>query len=276
MASQALLPIAPGTGRIVFERAGPARKTVLSTALATSPLRILTPKNHGHAAWLFLASLGGGLVDRDHLDVDVRVREGASALLGTQASTKVYRSPNGCSQRLVARVDEGASLAVVPDPVVCFGGAHYTQRIDVRLAADASVLLLDGYTCGRSARGERWAFSRYASRTSITRDDVPVLIDATLLDPSHGSVDDRMGRFDVVLSLVVLGRRFAGVRDAMVAADDARVGDDSTIAAVSLLGGDGCIVRVAAERFESASRVLRSSFVALARALGDDPFARKW
>lgn len=268
--------IAPGTGRIAFELAGLAGKTVLSSALATSPLRILTPKNHGHAAWLFLASLGGGLVDRDHLDVDVRVRQGASALIGTQASTKVYRSPNGCSQRLVARVDEGASLAVVPDPVVCFDGAHYAQRTDVRLAADASVLLLEAYTCGRSARGERWAFSRYASRTSIMRDDAPVLIDSTLLDPRHGPVDERMGRFDVVLSLVVLGPRFAGVRESTMVSEEARVSDGSTIVAVSPLGSDGCIVRVAAERFEDASRILRSSFVALARTLGDDPFARKW
>jgi hypothetical protein len=46
--------------------------------------------------------------------------------------------------------------------------------------------------------------------------------------------------------------------------------------AVSPLGGDACILRVAAERFESASRALRSSFASLASVLGDDPFARKW
>ena len=62
----------------------------------------------------------------------------------------------------------------------------------------------------------------------------------------------------------------------MLACGETRVADGSVIAAASPLGDDGCIVRVAAERFESASRALRSSFVALARTLGDDPFARKW
>ncbi len=130
---------------------------------------------------MFLASLGGGLVDGDRIDVDVDVGRGAFALVGTQASTKVYRSPRGCSQHLAARLAEGAFLALVPDPVVCFAGARYEQRTDVALALGASVLVLDGYTCGRSARGERWAFSRYAARTTIARDGVAAAIDATLL-----------------------------------------------------------------------------------------------
>jgi len=56
----------------------------------------------------------------------------------------------------------------------------------------------------------------------------------------------------------------------------------SVLVAASALGGDagdagdGCIVRVAAERFETATLALRSSFAALAHGLGDDPFARKW
>ena len=268
--------VTPGVARLAFERAGVAGRTAVSAAFATSPLRILMPRNHGHAAWLFTASLGGGLVDGDHLDVGVEVAPGATAFLGTQASTKVYRSPDGCSQRLRAKVAAGASLAWAPDPVVCFDGARYAQRTEVSLGPGASVLLFDGYSCGRSARGERWAFSRYASRTTITQGGVAALIDATLLDPLHGPIADRMGRFDVVLSLVALGPRFAAVRAAMLACGEASGFDASVIAAASPLGVDGCIVRVAAERFEGASRVLRSSFRALAEMLGDDPFARKW
>jgi len=264
---------APGRASLAFERGRGA--TVVRTALATSPVRILIPNNHGSAAWAFLASFGGGLVDGDRLDVDVEVAPSASALLGTQGFTKVYRSPNGCSQRLVARVADAATLAVVPDPVVCFAGARYAQRIDVDLARDASVLLLEGYTCGRSGRGERWKFFHYASRTTIRRGGTRVLVDATRLDPADGPVADRMGRFDVVLSLVAIGPRFARVRDAMFA--PGRASSYATaIAAASPLGRDGGILRVLAESFESASSALRSSFSELARLLGDDPFARKW
>jgi urease accessory protein len=294
---------APGFARLGFRPAA-GGKTVVATAFAASPLRLLTPGNHGDAAWVFLSSLGGGLVDGDRVDIDVDVGEGASALLGTQASTKVYRSPaggSGSSQRLVARVAAGAVLTVVPDPVVCFADARYEQVIDVALAPSASLWLVDGYSCGRSARGERWAFSRYASRTTIVRaipdvggaggergvrgmpdlqrgkDGAPSIVDATRLDPLHGPLAARMGRFDVVLSLLVVGPRFAGAREAMLASSFSSASSShAVLVSASPIGEDACILRVAAERFESASRVLRSSFALLARVLGDDPFARKW
>jgi urease accessory protein len=263
-----------GRATLSFRLAG--ARTVLKTAFAASPLRILEPRNHGKGAWVFLATLGGGLVDGDRIDLRVDASEGTLAFLGTQASTKIYRSPHGCSQRLEARVADGAALAIVPDPVACFADARYTQETDVWLAPEASLLVVDGYTCGRSARGERWEFARYSSRTTVVRAGTPRVIDATRLDREHGPIAARMGRFDVVMSLLAIGPRFAPVRDALLApAALARPGDRA-IAAASPIGTDGAIARVAAERFESASSVLRASFAALASVLGDDPFARKW
>jgi urease accessory protein len=293
--SGAALGGAPGHATLAFERSGP--RTVLRTAYAVSPLRLLTPDNHGEAAWVFLSSFGGGLVDGDHVDIELDVQQRASALLGTQASTKVYRSPGGCGSRLGARVAEGATLTVIPDPVVCFAGARYTQRIDVDLAAGASLFLLDGYTCGRSARGERWEFDAYASRTTVTRGGAPVAIDATRLEKAplpglaEGSIGGHMGRYDAVLSLLVFGPRFEGVRARMLAAPGTHGGQGGgngggngggtgavgkALVTASPVGADGAILRVFAERFESASRVLRTSFTELAALLGDDPTARKW
>jgi urease accessory protein len=264
----------PGRADLAFRRS--RNRTVLATALAASPLRLLLPRNHGDAIWVFLANLGGGLVDGDCLEVRADVAEGASALLSTQSSTKVYRSPRGCSQRLEARVGDDAALTIIPDPIACFHGARYAQEIEVTLAPRASLLLLDGYTCGRSARGERWAFAHYASRTRIARGDKTEFVDAVRLDPAHGSIAERMGRFDVVLSLLAMGPRFAPVRDAILAPTPAPTRGDCAVVAASSIRGDGALVRIAAERFERASCLLRPSFAALSRVLGDDPFRRKW
>ncbi len=263
-----------GRGALAFRRVGP--KTVLARAFAASPLRILTPRNHGTAAWVFLANFGGGLVDGDDIEVSVDAEPEANAFLGTQASTKVYRSPRGCSQRFDVRVAEGASVAFVPDPVVCFAGARYRQRIDVSLGPRASLVLLDGYTAGRSARGERWQFTRFESKTTVARAGSNLIVDSTRLDPAHGPIGERMGRFDAMLSLVVVGPRFAAVRDAMLRPLQAPSPGDTTIVAASPVGADAALVRVASDGFENASRALRSSFAALAGVLGDDPFARKW
>ncbi len=263
-----------GSASIAFQRAG--AKTAIAHAFAASPLRLLAPRNHGDAAWVFLSNLGGGLVDGDRIQVRVDVEANATALLATQAATKVYRSPKGCSQRLEVKVASGAAIAIVPDPVVCFSGARYDQRIDVSLAADASLLLFDGYTSGRAARGETWQFAHFESRTSIARDGGRAIVEATRLDPAAGPIAERMGRFRAVAWLVASGPRFESVREAMLAPLPAPKPGASVVFAASRVGLDAAVVRVAAESFEAASRALRPSFAALASTLGDDPFARKW
>ncbi len=260
-----------GCGRLVLRRA--RAKTVLAVAFATSPLRLLTPKNHGDAAWIFLATLGGGLVDGDRIDIALDAEAETSALLGTQASTKVYRSPRGCSQRVDVRIGRNAAVAVVPDPVVCFAGARYAQEVHASLAPEASLVVFDAYTSGRAARGERWQFDEFSSRTVIERAGRQELVDATVLDRTQGPLDDRMGRFQAVATLMAIGPRFAPVRDAMLRSEDAL---PNVLRSPSAIGTDAAVLRVAAERFESASAALRSSFEALANIMGDNPFARKW
>lgn len=285
----------PGRGSIAFCRS--AARTVVGRSLAASPLRILTPRNHGDGAWVFLSSFGGGLVDGDGLDIEIAAAAETLAFVGTQASTKVYRSARGTRQKLAIRAADGAALALVPDPVVAFAGARYAQQIDVLMARDASLVLFDAYTCGRAARGERWAFARFESRTKIVRDGRLLFVDSTRLDPAHGSIAERMGGFDVVACVVAIGPRFASMRDALRAAApsppalsaEARPQPTwspavasppraraAVICSTSPLGHDGIVLRIVADHFENASRILRGSFGALARALGDDPFSRKW
>src|SRR4029079_4497747 len=95
---------------------------------------------------------------------------------------------------------------VIPDPVACFAGATYEQRTTIRLAGDASLVFLDALTCGRSARGERWAFTRYASRTRIEREGRLVAHDAVVLDAQRGGpLPERMGRFEALATIISIG-----------------------------------------------------------------------
>src|SRR5688572_23535386 len=82
-------PVLEGEGRLTFERSG--SRTHVSQALARSPLRLVTPRNHGHAAWAYVTTFGGGLLDEDALSLRARVRQGASAFLSTQGPTRVFR-----------------------------------------------------------------------------------------------------------------------------------------------------------------------------------------
>jgi len=110
---------------------------VIGAAYATSPLRVLTPRNHGRAAWAYTSTLGGGMVDGDAIRLRVEVAPGAAAVLASQGQNRVYRSVHGCRSELAAEVGEGAFLALLPDPTVCFAGASYRQKTELRLAAGA-------------------------------------------------------------------------------------------------------------------------------------------
>lgn len=263
-----------GQGRLGFCRVGP--RTVVETAVAHAPLKLLTPRNHGTAAWVVAANFGGGLVDGDHLKLSVHVGPGASGLLGTQASTKVYRSPRGTGQDLDVAIAEGGSLALIPDPIVCFEGSRYTQRQRLRLEENASLLFLDGLTSGRSARGERWDFARYSSRTLVERCGEPVVLDAVLLDPAHGSLEVRMGRFEAFVTLVALGSAFAPICKAALESSPTLERRGAVVRSVAPLGADGVVVRVAGITVEATTRAIRGYLTGLSDLLGDDPFARRW
>ena len=115
-----------GSAHLTFTRAG--SNTVLTRAFAANPAKLIVTRGRGRTCWVYAATLGGGLVGGDDIQLRADVTAGARALLTTQASTKVYRSLRPSRQGLTATVDAGALLAVVPDPVVCFADADFTQR----------------------------------------------------------------------------------------------------------------------------------------------------
>ena len=262
-------------GRLRFERAGAA--TAVATAYADSPLRILTPRNHGTAAWAYTSTLGGGLVGGDHLNLDLTLGPGAQAFVSTQGPTRVYRSARGCESEVHARVGAGAALVLTPDPVSCFAGARYRQRTEIDLAAGASVATWEVLAAGRVARGERWAFTRYLASSSLRREGTPLVEDALLLDPAHGILSERLGRFEGIATLLLAGPFFAGARAAVLARVDAAplAPGARILAAASPLGKDALLVRFAAESIEELLGALREDLAGVPALLGDDPWARR-
>jgi len=268
-----------GEGSIVFDVV--ARKTAIASLRARAPLKLLAPRNHGVARWAVVSTYGGGLVDGDVIALDVKVKRGARALVGTQASTKVYRSPRGhARQTFVADVDDDALLVVAPDPLVPFAGARYEQRSTIRLAPRASLAWIDVVSCGRAARGERWAFARYAARTRIVVGDRDGLVvdDALVLDAEQEPART-MGRFDALATVFVVGPALDATRDALFARHaqsglEARA--DVVFAASPVLGGAGACLRVLGARASAVTAFVQAALSDLRATLGDDPFAHRW
>jgi urease accessory protein len=252
--------------------------TALTRARAPSPLKALNPRNAGPSAWVYLATYGGGLLGGDAVSIDVSVEPGALALVATQASTKVYRSERGASQRLRARVDDGSLLVLLPDPVTCFAGSRYTQEQDVRMDAGASLVLVDWLTAGRIGSGERWQFDEYRSRTLVSRGDRLVLHDGLVLSPADGALADRMDRFNCLATAVLLGPALkatsAQLAGSLGAAGVSRRAD--LLIAAAPLDEGGVLLRMAGVSVEQVGAALRQYLAIVPALLGDDPWEHRF
>ncbi len=265
-----------GYAHLTFAKSGSA--TVLTRAFATSPAKLFATNGHGPTCWVYAATLGGGLVGGDEIRLRADVTTGARALLTTQASTKVYRSLRPSRQSLTATVGADALLAVVPDPVVCFAGAHFTQTQRYELHRDASLVMVDWFTSGRHASGERWAFSRYESRFDIRRGPQRVFFDALVLEAQIGAVVQRMGRFDVLATAVITGPLVgAAAMDITTRLSQAPIDRQADlVVSASRLRDGGALLRMAGTSVERMGHALRAYLAFLAPLTGDDLWRRKW
>jgi len=288
--------------------------SAITSARATNPLKLLTPRPRGKSVWAYSSSFGGGLVAGDEVRLQLDIDAGACCFLGTQASTKVYRNPalRPCSQQTHAKLGPGSLLVFAPDPIQPFAGSSYQQRQEFHLAADASLVLLDWFCSGRSARGERWAFHRFETRNAVylrssrhqetsvnsecgTRNaelrlespDVDcykqgpelAFLDSIRLSADEGSllVPHRTGRFNCFATLLLFGPAVSSVAADILA----EVKQQPVLRQASLLCSaspvrDGAVLRVAGESVEAAGRELHRYLAPLSGLLGDDPWARKW
>jgi urease accessory protein len=292
----------PGTGRLEVQLVDGASAVVGSRA--ASPLQLLAPRARGRAAWIVAASHGGGLVVGDAIRLSISVGPGATACLGTQAETKVYRagagapSPGatgtpglrpaqaertvkrafvGARQELAAEVGAGGLLALLPDPVSPFAGSRYAQLQRFELAPGASLAVLDAVTAGRAARGERWAFDGYRARNEVRVGGELVLADALRLEAAEGPPPStRLLGLELLATVVLVGPRLAGAARALLeelSRAPAAAGAD--VLEVASPVGDGVLLRLAARSVEAGMTALRARLAFLSEPLDGDPLLRR-
>jgi len=264
--------VAPDGGADVataIVRQGPVRSDV-HRARGAGPLRLLCPRAGGNAAWIVTSSLGGGLVDGDSVALEVEVDARATAVVTTQASTKVYKGTT--RQRTHVRVVGDGVALVVPDAVVPYRDATYRQVTSIDLGPESTVVLCDVLTAGRIAYGERWSATRLDVLTTITIDGVLRLHDRVVL---AGDVSQRMRRFEALGTAVLLGPR---VRE-IAASRLAELGPVEKRASVIVAGSplaDGALFRIAGENIEAVVNATRALLREACAVLGEDPWSRKW
>ena len=269
----------PGHGLLELTKV--RERTEITRSQATNPLKLITPRRDGSAAWVYSSTFGGGLVAGDQIHLDMQLAPNTMCVLSTQASTKVYRDPakKGCQQTLKAKIDDGALLVSVPDPITCFADAIYEQQQQFHLAPDGSVVLLDWLTSGRRKRGESWDFTRYRSQIDVYRDSQQLLTDRLLLDSRDGPLKSpfRVSRFHCLAVVVLVGKVLSVEAEKILqaVAEQPVESNSSLIETASPLDG-GLILRIAGITTQLVADCVTRRLCFLESFLGETPWARKW
>jgi urease accessory protein len=207
-----------GLNSIVVEQDG--RDSRLTRCLGYPPIKFINPRAIEGCCQVYVSNYGGGLVDGDAVRMKVECLPGSRTYLGTQSSTKIYKSDGrgGCLQETFGTVHANALAVVCPDPVVPFGGSLYRQTQTWEVHPEADLILFDWLQPGRTARGEVFAYSRLRSEVRVTRPGgAPILTERFELEP--GSQDAyRCGRFGEYRSLLcayLIGPRALRLADAL-------------------------------------------------------------
>ncbi|MGE0008169.1 MAG: urease accessory protein UreD [Parvibaculaceae bacterium] len=225
---------------------------------------------------VYQQSSSGGLYRADRLSCRYRLAAGAACHVTTQAATVVHDC-QGLPARQACEValEEGAFLALTPDPYVLFPGASVSSRLEARLAPDAVLLIAEAFAM-HDPQGEGRPFDRLASDTSI-RDEAGRLMvrDCFRIEGSDlTGAASPIGRWRIIASFLLLGppSRLPGRDELAAPGADA----DAVIGVTATANGAGWGVRCLAADAVAARRVGEDIFAACVRAaFGHAPAARR-
>lgn len=107
----------------------------------------------------------GGLVEGDQLAVDVRVAEGAHALVSTPGATRFYLSDGtAATQTVRLKLERGARLEWLPLETLAYSGSNGVNTLEMDLAEGAELLAWDVLSLGLPASGQPFERGSFVQR----------------------------------------------------------------------------------------------------------------
>ncbi len=256
---------AAGGVRVGFGRAG--RSSVPLSIAESGGYRV----RFAHSGEGVLINTGGGFAGGDSMRVAADVGEGAAAVLTSQAAEKIYRSEGSASEiEISLALGPASRLAWLPQEQILFDGALLRRRLDVEMAADASLTLVESTVFGRIAMGEAVTSGAFADRWRIRRGGRLVFAEDVRLE---GDIDAILARRATGDGARALATFLHIAPDAEACLDGARFALEGARCECGVSAFDGMLVA----RFLSADpRTLRADLVRFIERFRGTPMPRSW
>jgi urease accessory protein len=166
-------------------------------------LRVRFPSPEAQGLSAVFVNTAGGIAGGDRFDIDIAAGEGARLTATTAAAEKIYRAQGPAAQLNIAlNAAANSHLAWLPQETILFDRARVNRRIDIDLAASASLLLCEIVVFGRAAMGEKMLTGSFVDRWRLRRGGRLVFAETVRLD---GDIGEKLKRSAVAKGGVAIG-----------------------------------------------------------------------
>jgi urease accessory protein len=241
-----------GRAELYFTRRG--QRTILQRHYTTLPAQVIRPfyELDDERAYVYLLTPTGGMLGGDRLQLHVVLEPGAQVCLTTASATKVHPAAGvPAEQSIIIELGAGSSLEYLPEPTILFRDACWRQRTIVRRTADSRLLFTEGWSAGRVARQEVFAFSCLETSLEVYTAERLSLFDRMCIRPAsypHRHLGLWVGR-PHLLTMYLL--QSTPPSPTWLQTVQAELADYPALVGLSQLATPGAVARVLADEVEA-------------------------
>ena len=178
------------TGHLLLDCATDAEgKTWISRQSFRAPMHLSKPYWDGSCLIVNAVNPTAGLFPGDRVDVNVRVRRGASVVLTSPSASRIHRGETKVvTIRQHFEVENGGWLDVFPELLIPHEGSRYVQETSIHLQNQSGLFFTEMLAPGRVTFGEAFVFEWMEMRTDLWLDGKVVALDRHRLSPADDSI----------------------------------------------------------------------------------------
>jgi urease accessory protein len=178
------------TGQIGLAVGADGTRTRRLSVHESGSLRVRFPNAALDTLEAVFINTAGGMTGGDEFSIKISLGAGARLLAGTAAAEKIYRS-TGPDATITLAIDAaaGSQCLWLPQETILFDRARLSRRIDVNLAADATLVMAEAVVFGRSAMDEAVHEGRFIDRWRVRRGGRLLLAESVRLD---GAIEGKL------------------------------------------------------------------------------------
>ncbi|MGD9803058.1 MAG: urease accessory protein UreD [Hyphomicrobiaceae bacterium] len=189
--SEALAPVRV-SGGVHARFMSDGTRTAIASVAERGGYRLARPTTFGSHLEALQINTGGGVAGGDRIETVYELGSATDVVHTTSSAERIYRS-DGASSRLDVRValEPGGRLDWLPQQTILYAGARLERSIEVDVAADARLLMVEVTTFGRPESQEGLSPASLNDQWRVRRDGQLVYAEAVRLSGELAATLDR-------------------------------------------------------------------------------------